>query len=187
MRMEYHDPAELELRPVLYLDLDDTLVSWADGTPQAAPGAREFLLWAVECFAVRWLTTWCPSGEMKPSLLADLASMLEIDVALIEHICGFDWDSTETKLNGIAWLEHAVLRRPFLWIEDEYGFGERERRFLAEHGFLGRYRHCNVTEDPAALEHLQAVLEREWKAGCHDWVGREGMRGELASTAGSPG
>jgi len=68
-------------------------------------------------------------------------------------------------------LEHLVLGRRFLWIEDEYGVGERERRILAQSELLASYRHCNVTEDPWALARLHRQLEREYGGG-----GLEGSR-----------
>jgi hypothetical protein len=170
----------VELRPVLYLDIDDTLLTWADGNPRAAPGARDFVLWALERFAVRWLTTWCPSGEMQHSLLGDLCTMLELDPELLSEIRGFNWEATDSKLNGIAWLEHVVWKRPFLWVEDDYGVKQRERHFLAEHGLLAHYRHCNVTEDPASLERLHEAVRREWEQGRFTWHARP------AYAAGSP-
>jgi hypothetical protein len=54
-------------RPVLYLDLDDTLLTWAASRPLAAPGAREFVLWALEHYEIRWLTRWCPTGSWSPA------------------------------------------------------------------------------------------------------------------------
>jgi hypothetical protein len=151
-----------EAAQVLYLDVDDTLISWADGHPKAAPGARWFVLWALPRFEVRWLTTWCPGGEMPPKLLRDLCTMLELDLSRLQHIRGFDWDGTGSKANGVAWLEHLVLGRPFLWVEDEYGVGERERALLAGVGLLDRYRHCNVSRDPLSLHRLHRSLEAEW-------------------------
>jgi hypothetical protein len=151
------------LRPVLYLDLDDTVVAWADGHPRAAPGARAFLHWALERFEVRWLTTWCPEGRMPPNLLADLCTMVEVDSARLDALRGVAWNETESKLNGIAWVEHLVLGRPFLWIEDEYGVTDRERRVLREHGLLDRYHHCNVTVEPKALRRVHAALAAELK------------------------
>jgi hypothetical protein len=153
------------LRPVLYLDLDDTLIRWADGTPRAAPGARRFVLWALERFEVRWLTTWCPTGDMPGSLLNDLCTMLELEPKRLEHVRGFSWDATDSKLNGIAWIEHLLMGRPFLWVEDDYGVQERERQFLADHGLTRHYRHCNVTEDPMSLTRLHHAMAEEWTAG----------------------
>jgi len=149
----------MEPKPVLYLDLDDTILSWAGGSPAAAPGASAFLLWALESFEVRWLTRWCPSGRMGRRLGQDLCRMLQIETDLIRSIRGLDWRATASKLDGIAWMEHVVLDRPFLWVEDEYGFGEAERRFLDAHGFLSRYRHCNVTEDRESLRRLHGSLK----------------------------
>jgi hypothetical protein len=141
----------MDRRPVLYLDLDDTVISWRGGSPHAAPGAREFILWALSEFEVRWLTTWCPDGDIEPKLLGDLADMLELPVSSLEHIRGHQWPAEGSKLNGIAWLEHMVHARPFIWLEDDYGFSDRERIFLERHGHLQNYIHCNVTEDPDSL------------------------------------
>lgn len=155
----YPTPCEaVATKPVLYLDLDDTLVSWRGGHPHAAPGAGHFVRWALRHFEVRWLTTWCPNGEMGESLLGDLAHMLGIPVDELRHIRGGDWDATESKLNGVMWLEHVVLERPFLWVEDNYGVGTRELAFLEAHGFLNSYHQINVTEDPEALQRLHARL-----------------------------
>jgi len=148
--------------PVLYLDLDDTIISW-EGGPHAAPGAREFMVWAMGRFEVRWLTTWCPDGVMEERLLGDLARMLRLPADSLRHIRGFEWHEEGSKLNGIAWLEHKVVGRPFFWLEDDYGFQERERRFLAGERFLGSYLHCNVTEDPQSLGRVHAWL-RGWVA-----------------------
>ena len=146
--------------PVLYLDIDDTIISWEGGRPHAAPGAREFLLWALGRYEVRWLTTWCPNGEMGESLLGDLCTMLELPTDRLREIRGFDWEAGDSKLNGIAWVEHLVLGRPFVWLEDDYGMQQRERDVLAAVGLLGSYYRCNVTEDAAALGEVHRALRR---------------------------
>lgn len=143
--------------PVLYLDIDDTLVSWRGGSPHAGPGAREFLLAALDRYEVRWLTTWCPTGAMDDDLLSDLSRMLQIEVPVLRRIGGFDWEGL-SKLDGIAWLEHLVLGRPYVWVEDEYGFGEGERAFLTAHRMLDRYRCVNVTERPHSLRRVHDEL-----------------------------
>jgi hypothetical protein len=157
-------PSALDPRPVLYLDLDDTLVCWRGGHPRAAPGARDFVRWALARFEVRWLTTWCPDGEMADSLLLDLARLLEVQPSTLRHIRGFDWAASESKLNGIAWLEHLVLGRPFVWLEDNYGVQAWELGFLERHGLLPAYRRVNVTEDPDSLRRVHQELEREFGA-----------------------
>jgi hypothetical protein len=148
----------MERIPVLYLDIDDTLISWEGGEPHAAVGARDFFLWILDHFEIRWLTTWCPNGTMGEKLLRDLASMIKVPVHTLREIHGCGWDMTETKLNGIAWLEHLVQGRPFVWLEDDFGFTERERTFLDAHGFLDRYLHCNVTSDRNALSRALVQL-----------------------------
>lgn len=160
------------MRPVLYLDLDDTLIAWPDGrrgSPRAARGARDFLCWALEHYEVRWLTTWCPDGRMEAGLLGDLARMLDLSPQTLEQVHGLDWSESQCKLDGIAWMEHVVLRRPFLWLEDEYGFGEREQAFLDAHGLGACYRHVNVTTDADALGPVHAALR--------DAAGGEGVMG----------
>lgn len=155
------------MRPVLYLDLDDTLVAWPEGregSPRAAEGARDFLRWALERYEVRWLTTWCPDGRMAAELLSDLGRLLDLPDEALEGIRGMDWSGSRCKLDGVAWVEHVVAGRPFLWLEDDYGFGERERRFLEAHGMADRYRHVNVTEDAGALARVHRELRRAEEA-----------------------
>ncbi len=149
-------------RPVLYLDLDDTLIAWQDGQPRAADGAHEFLSWALATFEVRWLTTWCPSGEMEPSLLADLARMVRMPTEVLERVRGVEWSEEGSKLDGVAWLEHLVGGRPFVWLEDDYGVGEAHREFLREHGFIDSYFHVNVSEEPASLRRVFRSLKRRF-------------------------
>lgn len=144
---------------MLYLDLDDTLVSWADGNPRPATGGREFLLWALSRFEVRWLTTWCPDGRMPEERIADLSRIFGLSPEAFAQIRGFAWDGTGSKLNGIAWLEHLVLERPFIWLEDENGFGELERGCFADLGLQESYRHSNATRDPESVRKAHAALE----------------------------
>lgn len=151
-------------RPVLYLDVDDTLVRYPDrerAQPVEAAGASEFLGWAVERYDVRWLTQWCRAGRMGDAQIDVLCRLLDVEPGLLRDIRGLDWRGSESKLDGIAWLEHVVLERPFVWVEDDYGLGDTERRFLARHGFAGCWRPCNVTEDAGALRALHRVLRRE--------------------------
>lgn len=148
-------------RTVLYLDIDDTLLRYPNGRdepPEPARGAAEFFAWALEAYEVRWLSRWCRGGAMPADLIGDFCGLLGADRDLVRRVRGLDWTFGETKLNGIAWLEHLVLGRSFLWIEDEYGVGEREQDFLLEHGLDRRWKHCNVTEDPDALLLLHGEL-----------------------------
>lgn len=147
-------------RPVLYLDLDDTIVSWSSGEPRGAPGVEDFLRWALRRFEVRWLTSWTPSGQMEESLLVDLAKLTGVDVGFLGCIHGLDWEGG-SKLDGIAWLEHVVLDRPFLWIEDG-SLPDSALEFLRAHGLDECFVRCDVTRDEDALARLHQRLERVW-------------------------
>lgn len=156
-------------RPVMYLDVDDTLLrypSGREGDPVVADGAREFFAWARDVYEVRWLTKWCRAGAMGDDLVDDFCRMLDVDVSVVHSIRGLDWSFSDTKLNAIAWLEHLVLERPFVWVEDDYGVGTLERRFLAEQGLEGCWRRCNVTERPDALMNLHRTLLSELARPC---------------------
>lgn len=150
------------MRPVLYLDIDDTLLSWASGGPEPVPGSGRFVRWAMERFEVRWLTRWCPSGDMSEDLVGDLSKMLGMDVAGLRSIRGCSWEESGTKVDGIAWLEHAVLGRDFAWVENREGLSERDLEVLRLTGYHDRYLPCNVTEDAAALDRIREVLERRF-------------------------
>lgn len=147
----------MSTRPVLYLDLDDTIISWADGKPRPAAGVGEFLSWALDRFEVRWLTRWARDGCMEPRLLRDLSKLTGVAEERLREIRGLDWGGGDCKLDGIAWLEHLVLGRPFLWVEDE-SVGEGEIALLTQHGFRDFYRWCNVTRDPGAVRTLHGQL-----------------------------
>lgn len=151
-------------RPVLYLDLDDTLLDWSSGGPKAVPLARDFVLWASDRFEIRWLTRWCRNGRMKAELLKDLRKMLRLKPPVLDAVHGLDWSEGDCKLNGIAWVEHLVLGRPFFWVEDETGVGERELRMLDEHGLRESYHHCNVSRDSDALARVWNELRRQGSA-----------------------
>ena len=152
-------------RTVLYLDIDDTLVCHGSSGPHPAPGAAEFVAWALETFHVRWLTRWCRDGVMREELVQPLSRMLRVDPDTIRSIRGLDWSDSESKLDGIAWLEHVVMGRPFVWVEDEHGLGEEERDFLKFQGFAEVSLACNVTRDPESLRALHRRLVQEGRFG----------------------
>jgi hypothetical protein len=147
-------------RPVLYLDLDDTVVSWATGEPRGAEDAGPFLRWALDRFEVRWLTTWAPSGLMDGGLLVDLCKLTGIPAERLQRIRGLDWEGG-TKVDGIAWVEHVVMGRPFVWIEDDT-VPPAALEFLDHHGYLACFHRCDVTRDAEALRRLHGELEAAW-------------------------
>lgn len=116
------------MKPVMYLDIDDVLLDWSRGglNPRAALGAREFLLWAIDNYEVRWLTYWAPNGRLDPDDVGVLARTLQVPPSVLHEIRGLDWSGgstpvwgVHTKLDGIAWVEHLAMGRPFVWVEDE--------------------------------------------------------------------
>lgn len=149
-----------DARPVLYVDLDDTLVSWSTGEPRGAPGADRFVRWALDRFEIRWLTTWAPSGRMDAKLLGDLCKLIGVSTEELRRIRGLSWEGG-SKLDGIAWLEHLVLGRRFVWIEDE-SLPDHALDFLVRHGFRKCFHHCDVTREEGALRRLHRRLEDEW-------------------------
>lgn len=150
------------MRPVLYLDIDDTLLSWASGAPKAVASSESFLRWAMERFEVRWLTKWCPGGTMSDDLLGDLSKMVGVDVAGLGAIPGCAWEESGIKADGIAWLEHAILGREFVWVENREGLSAQDLDLLHTAGFRDRYYPCNVSEDETALDRTRALLERRF-------------------------
>lgn len=156
--MDVHPAPARDPRPVLYLDVDDVLVDWAGHTQKAAVGGRDFLIFALEHFEVRWLTRRCPGGEMPELLVEELAALHGLDPALLTPIRGLDWSEGGSKLNGIAWIEHLVLGRAFVWVEDENGVRDLELRVLADAGLTACYHHCNVSTDPQSLVRALARL-----------------------------
>lgn len=148
----------MNAKPVMYLDLDDTILTWAEGKPAPAEGVREFLLWALEQFEVRWLTRWARDGCMAPDLVRDLGKLTGVEPERLREIQGLDW-SEGSKLDGIAWVEHVVRDRPFVWIEDD-NTGADHRAFFHRHSFMDSYRHCDVTQEPEALRQSHEELKR---------------------------
>lgn len=163
-------------RPVMYLDIDDTLLTYNDGVWEAtygrltnnsiispnaiiaAPGAGEFIVWALEHFEIRWLTFWCPSGRMHPKRAEQLAGALGVSPDLIASIEGISFAHSLNKCDGIDWSEHE-RGRPWIWIEDD--LPQSELQILASKGCLDRWYRCNVTEDVNALRRLHMRLKEE--------------------------
>lgn len=147
---------------MLYLDIDDTLLSWATGEPRPVAGSEGFLRWAMGRFEVRWLTKWCPTGRMSEDLLADLSKMVGVDIPGLRSIPGCSWEETGIKADGIAWMEHTVLGREFAWVENREGLVERDFEVLRVTGYDDCYFPCNVTEDASALDRTRQLLERRF-------------------------
>lgn len=155
-------------KPVMYLDIDDVLLDWSGGgmIPRAAEGAREFLLWALEHYEVRWLTYWAPNGRLNYDDAVALARALRVQPEILLEIKGLDWSGDErpiwgvqTKLDGIAWVEHLVMGRPFVWVEDETVIVPQGLdRTLQALGLLHCWLHVNTTRRGDSLRALHERL-----------------------------
>lgn len=151
------------LKPILYLDVDDTLVSYLHcpelrarvdvGIHGLAPtNVRQFLEEATALCEIRWLTAWCPHGEMIESQIERLSRILDVPSALLSgHRNQLKWWNHKT--DGIDWVAHAEGREWF-WVEDFCSDGERAR--LRGNHAEDRYYRANTSEDRDAL----------WKAWC---------------------
>jgi hypothetical protein len=155
------------MKPVLYLDIDDTLLmfpqqctrAWAEQWPsgEPAPGAGAFFLWALAHFEVRWLTMWCPGGVMYPASAARLGQLLAVPAEAIAACRGIDFRECDgwRKTNGIDWVEHRA-GRPWVWVEDELLPDERE--LLRQRGGSAHWVPCHTSKYPHRLREVWEEL-----------------------------
>ncbi len=158
---------DVSRRPVLYLDVDDTLLPANEeymvrvegrNLFRGAPGAKELFLWARDNCEVRWLTYWAPYGKMSDWQQRRLAILLDVPLAYIEQVSGRQWafglPNVTSKCHGVYWEEHDA-GRPWLWLED--GLPPNEHEELAERGASHNYWKVDVTED---VNGLVGMIER---------------------------
>ncbi len=165
-------------RPVVYLDIDDTLLRshedslvWYQHTPRTrrlfrpAPDAREFFLWADANCDLRWLTYWAPYGYMSDRHVDYLTFLLDVPVRQIRDVRGKQWafmqgDAPNSgKCNGVDWIEHEA-GRPWVWVED--GLPPDEIAELRQRGAWSHFIRCNVTENPNAMTRAFAIVKRRF-------------------------
>lgn len=153
------------MKPVLYLDVDDTPIrypgretaAWWEQYPsgKAADGAGDFIRWAVANCEVRWLTAWCCSGAMQDGGAERLAGMLDVDVEILREIHNpMPW--VRYKTEAVNFIEHRA-GRPWIWVEDE--LLREERDTLRARGALGNFLLTNSSEDPTALQRALAIVQ----------------------------
>lgn len=159
------------MKPVLYLDVDDTLLSMHSSfypriNPSAKstwrfwgfapPGAAEFMAWALETFEVRWLTWWCSSHEMYPEQLERLEREFKLPAGSLGGIQSAQFARGQGchKTSGIDWK----LGREWFWVEDAIPMLEQD--ILRARGCLERWIPCNTTDDLYALEKARAEITR---------------------------
>lgn len=158
------------MKPVLYLDVDDTILmfppwrdkAWWDANKGGAPApkTKEFLEWAAEHCEVRWLTCWAMSGVIQEAKLNELARILGVPVSLISNFSNpLPWGGKRGKLNGINWDEHEEGRE-WAWVED--GLPPREIDELKRLGCDDRYYYTYTSEHPEHLEATWNKLRQRW-------------------------
>lgn len=139
------------MKPVLYLDVDDTLLIWPAGI--GAPGAPEFIRWAKTHFEVRWLTMWCPSGDLYDlaPVLAGRLNMPVAELAEIRNPVPF-WRTFSTRDKTTSIVDGAIAEgRTWVWVEDEF-LDHREADWVYGHPqYTHNYYETTVSRDPEAL------------------------------------
>lgn len=132
----------------LYLDIDGVFLRRAPESGRfssfdVAPGAFEFLAWAVERFDCRWLSSRCRNGKVDGALRAfRLARGSSSELQhLVQSVPAAAWERQKT--DAIA------FDADFLWIDD--AADESERQTLARHGRLTCLIDLSVDRDPCAL------------------------------------
>jgi hypothetical protein len=140
-------------KPVLYLDVDDTILFAMEDQYVLRPDAEKQILDLCERFDCFWLTNWEQKALGK--FLAENAP------ALLSSVRFCDWSWAKCKAE-------AVMAGPadFWWLEDPFSPGST--KMLEEKGRLDRF----VVVDPFAVEgfsfaiqHLLATVEARPSAG----------------------
>lgn len=152
------------LKPVLYLDVDDTVLEFNHQRKahigQAAPGARAFVQWANEHFEIRPLTMWACSGQFHDG--TEIAKLVGMTKEWWEGLRGRPHSQTSwmDKLDGIDWTE-VGMGRPWVWVED--ALLTRELRELRRLGMAEHWVECNVSKEPYALYRVMPLLRERFQ------------------------
>lgn len=165
------------MKPVLFLDVDDTLLAYPGG--QAGPGVPEFVRWAKEHFEVRWLTMWCPEGNISEAvdfrfggkLLPHLARRMEMPEAELAEIVnphpfgvsygGFGGQWRDKSDSVRAMLAETPDRR-WAWVEDPF-LDVSEKRWLAAPENGAHYYETSVTHRDDAVYRTADLLAQRFE------------------------
>ena len=125
------------MKEKLYIDIDGTILT-GDGL---APGAKMFILAAVQTFDCYWLTTHC-HGDTATVLRYLRPHADDETYAALEKIRATNWEVFKTEALDPAdpdwiWLDDAPLATEIAWLE--------------EHDRLASWIRIDLTEDPDAL------------------------------------
>lgn len=170
------------LRPVVYLDVDDTLfrshedsMVWFRNKPRTrrlfrpAPHAREFFQWAHANCDLRWLTYWAPYGFMSDGHVEYFTFLMDVSADDVLSVGGQQWAFMDGaaplpgKCNGIAWAEHDA-GRPWVWVEDD--LPPDEIAYLRKRGAWPHFIRCNVTANRDAMTRAFAIVRRRLERAC---------------------
>ena len=151
-----------DIRPIVYLDVDDVLIRWEGRYCEAAPHAADFLRWLLCHCEVRWITSWCPDGEMREDRLRLLSEFLGMDPEELQQICNHK--SFPGKAHGYP-IKHVAIDfddgRDWVWIEDE-NLAKANLDELTRRGVADRYIRCNTSWDPEDLIRVMDVLAQRF-------------------------
>ena len=150
------------MRPLLYLDIDGTLlrrradISGLHNAYEIAPDALGFLTWAVEHFECRWLSTRCRAGDAGGAVRA------------FRHALGVvrlpeEWGRVLGMIPAAAWsgskVEGIEVKHPagWWWIDDAPD--AVDVAILSQQGVAERLIRINGS-DKRPLERIQARLSQ---------------------------
>lgn len=159
------------LRPILYQDVDDTILG-RRGQPAVATPV--LLRWAMRHFEVRWLTMWAPSGTVAPDLEASLAMALGLEIAEVRAMANphpfpvvpvrfarlTEFESWRDKSKSVRAMLAETPEREWVWVEDDDLLAP-ERAFVAQHPT--RYFCTDSYRDPRALLNTYQELARRFR------------------------
>ncbi len=117
----------MNMKPILYLDVDGVLFAYYDGYSQLRPGVVSFLRWCLGVgLEVHWLTCW--PRERLAGLFQHLHAAFVFEQTLYQK-----WGDGENqwKTSGLD------LSREFFWIED--GISPEEYAWLEHNGCADCY------------------------------------------------
>jgi hypothetical protein len=141
------------VRPILYLDLDETIL-WQG---QPVHNAKAFFEWCTTHFEVRWLTRWIPSGIMDDYQATILSARFNKEI----HWHEFQkYNNPKSFFNFKNEAVDLDEERPWVWVENR--LDSHEDRLLRESGHYHKYYLTDLVldEDPHGLDNAVA---RTWK------------------------
>jgi len=144
-------------KPVLYLDIDGTLLRFPANMireeaeafwkkyPHGGPanGVADFIIWAMTHFEVRWLTCWTGIGTLDDLQVQQLSDILKVSRFRLASIVNPDHHDCTTKTTGID------FNRDWVWVEDE--LSAHEFYYLKGRGCLDRFYYTDSSKNPNAL------------------------------------